>query len=94
MSVIATKKNQRLIELSDSVQLLVTDHGLDYGYRFTAEVYSATGRYCGSLGMTGNHSGEAGLDSFDDLRCEARTEQFAARYDQCILKARAASAGK
>ncbi len=46
----ARKKERRLVELTDGIRLVITDHGLDYGNRFTADVYAANGNYCGSLG--------------------------------------------
>jgi len=89
------KKNQRLVELNDGIRLLVTDRGTpDYGTRFTADVYSADGRYCGSLGSNDNDHGATTLDSMDDFATEARLEQFAAEFDQCILKALSAAAGR
>jgi hypothetical protein len=77
------KKKRRLVELSNGIRLVITDHGLDYGNRFTADVYPADGNCCGSLGS-----------DFDSVRKEARAEHFAAEYDQCMLKALSAKAGK
>lgn len=76
------KNNQRrLVDLGNGVRLVIIDHGLlDYGSRFTAEVYAADGSCSGSL-KNENH--------FDD-----HGEHFAAEYDQCILKALSAKAGK
>ncbi|MGA8441859.1 MAG: hypothetical protein WB762_15215 [Candidatus Sulfotelmatobacter sp.] len=73
----AGRKKQRLVNLSEGIRLVITDHGLDYGNRFTADVYAADGKCYGSLG-TGSNS---------DEDPEARVEHFAAEYDLCILKA-------
>jgi hypothetical protein len=66
---------------------------MDYGNRFTAEVYSADGIHCGSLGGGSDNSGGATLKSTDNV-LEDRAEHFAAEFDKCILKALAAAAGK
>ena len=74
----AGREKQRHVDLSDGIRLVLTDHGLDYGNRFTAEAYAADGKCCGSLGN--------GTDSDE--------EHLAAEYDLCILRALSASAGK
>ncbi len=92
--MITTGKNQFLVQLNDGIQLLVTDHGLPYAQRYTAEVYSVDERSCGSLGTSGTRIDDADSESFNDLGRQGRAERFAAEYDQRILKAMAASAGK
>jgi hypothetical protein len=37
----AGRKKQRLVDLNEGIRLVITDHGLDYGNRFTAD------RLCG-----------------------------------------------
>ena len=46
----AGRKKQRLVDLNEGIRLVITDHDLDYGNRFTADVYAADGKCCGSLG--------------------------------------------
>lgn len=77
----AGRKKQRLVDLNECIRLVITDHGLDYGNRFTADVYAADGKCCGSLGSGSDFDEDPG-------------EHFAAEYDLCILKALSASAGK
>jgi hypothetical protein len=79
--MMAGRREQRLVELGNGVRLIVTDHGLDYGNRFTADVYSADGKCCGSLGSESDFGRGFG-------------EYFAAEYDKCVLKALSATAGK
>ncbi len=94
----AGSKKQRLLDLNDGIRLVITDQGLDYGNRFTAVVYAADGKCCGSPGSGSDFDedpGAAPLKQFiDNARKESEVEHFAAEYDLCILKALSASAGK
>ena len=38
----AGREKQRHVDLSDGIRLVLTDHGLDNGNRFTAEVSTST----------------------------------------------------
>ena len=85
-------KKQRLVECKAGIRLVITDHGLDYGNRFTAEVYAADGKCCGSLGSADYPARERFVD--DTTSKKARKEHFAAAYDLCILKALSAGPGR
>ncbi|MGA8273179.1 MAG: hypothetical protein WB919_16575 [Candidatus Sulfotelmatobacter sp.] len=83
---------QLLVEFREGIRLVITDHGLDYGSRFTAEVYAADGKCCGSLGSADYAARGRFID--DAVSPQARVEHFAAAYDLCILKALSAGPWK
>jgi hypothetical protein len=88
----AGTKKRRLVEINQgTVRLVVIDHDLDYGNRFTADIFSADGTYCGSLGSGRYYDDDPGAamlgEVIDDVGGEARVEHFAAEYEQCILRA-------
>jgi hypothetical protein len=88
----AGNKKQLLVDFREGIRLVITDHGLDYGTRFTAEVYAADGKCCGSLGSADYSARERFID--DGSSKKARIDHFAAAYDLCILKALSASLRK
>ena len=85
-------KKQLLVDFREGIRLVITDHDLEYGNRFTAEVYAADGRCCGSLGSADYSARERLID--DGSSKKTRMERFAAAYDLCILKALSASPRK